>query len=44
MYPSEIESVLLRHENVVDAQVVGAPDARLGEVVAVYLKVKQDNF
>lgn len=43
VYPSEIEAVLLQHENVIDAQVVGAPDARLSEVVAVYLKVRNDN-
>ena len=42
VYPSEIEAVLLQHENVMDAQVVGAEDSRLGEVVAVYLKVKND--
>ena len=40
VYPSEIENVLIKHDQVVDAQVVGAPDSRLGEVVAVYLKVK----
>merc|ERR1712170_245483 len=42
VYPSEIEAVLLQHDNVLDAQVVGAPDSRLGEVVAVYLKLKKD--
>ena len=36
IYPSEIENALLEHPNVVDAQVVAAPDLRLGEVVAVF--------
>lgn len=40
VYPSEIENILLQHEDVLDAQIVGAPDYRLGEVVAAYIRVK----
>lgn len=40
VYPSEIEGCLLKHELVLDAQVVGAPDFRLGEVVAVYVRLR----
>ncbi|MFI5807096.1 AMP-binding protein [Streptomyces sp. NPDC051561] len=31
-YPAEVENVLLGHEAIADVAVVGAPDARLGEV------------
>jgi HIP---CoA ligase len=31
-YPAEIEQVLVRHESVSEAAVIGVPDARLGEV------------
>ena len=34
VYPREVEEVLLRHEEVAEAVVVGVPDARLGEEVA----------
>ncbi|MFD7323474.1 FadD3 family acyl-CoA ligase [Streptomyces sp. NPDC059875] len=36
-YPAEIENVLLCHEAVRDAAVVGAPDARLGEVGVAFV-------
>ena len=36
---SEIESIIKKHRNVLDAKVVGAPDYRLGQVVAAYIKV-----
>ncbi|MGW7044937.1 class I adenylate-forming enzyme family protein [Streptomyces avermitilis] len=34
VYPSEVEHVLHRHPDIVEAAVVGVPDARLGEEVA----------
>ena len=38
--PAEVEEVLLLHPAVETAQVVGVPDARLGEVGCAYLKLK----
>jgi HIP---CoA ligase len=36
-YPAEIENVLLRHPDIAHAAVVGAPDARLGEVGVAFV-------
>ncbi|MFG2331229.1 FadD3 family acyl-CoA ligase [Streptomyces sp. NPDC048604] len=36
-YPAEIENVLLQHEAIADAAVVGAPDERLGEVGVAFV-------
>lgn len=41
IYPVEIEAVLLRHPKVRDAAVIGAPDERLGEVVAAIIEPKE---
>jgi fatty-acyl-CoA synthase len=38
--PAEVEEVLLAHPAVETAQVVGVPDARLGEVACAYVTVK----
>ncbi len=38
--PAEVEEVLLRHPAVATAQVVGVPDARLGEVAAAYVSLR----
>lgn len=38
--PAEVEEVLLAHPAVETAQVVGVPDARLGEVPCAYVTVK----
>jgi fatty-acyl-CoA synthase len=38
--PAEVEEVLLGHPAVETAQVVGVPDARLGEVPCAYVKLK----
>jgi len=38
--PAEVEEVLLAHPAVETAQVVGVPDARLGEVPAAYVTLK----
>jgi len=38
--PAEVEEVLLAHPAVASAQVVGVPDARLGEVPCAYITLK----
>ena len=38
--PAEVEEVLLGHPAVETAQVIGVPDARLGEVPCAYVKLK----
>ena len=40
--PAEVEEVLLSHPAVATAQVVGVPDARLGEVGAAFVTLKAD--
>ena len=40
--PAEVEEVLLAHSSVATAQVVGVPDARLGEVGAAFVTLKVD--
>lgn len=41
VYPNEIESVLLGHEQVAEAAVVGAPSAELGEEVIAFVTTRQ---
>ncbi len=36
----EVEAILLQHENIKQAAVVGAPDERLGEVCAAFVELK----
>jgi fatty-acyl-CoA synthase len=40
IYPREIEEALFAHPDVVDAAVVGAPDARWGETVAAFVRLR----
>lgn len=40
-YPAEIENILLAHELVIDAAVVGVPDERMGEVCHAHLVLKE---
>jgi fatty-acyl-CoA synthase len=40
--PAEVEEVLLAHPAVETAQVIGVPDARLGEVACAYVTLKED--
>jgi len=42
IYPREIEEFLYTHPAIADAQVFGLPDTRLGETVAVWVKLKTD--
>ncbi len=41
VFPAEVENVLLRHSDVMEAAVVGAPDEKRGEVLMAYV-VKRD--
>jgi fatty-acyl-CoA synthase len=38
IYPREIEDVLFAHPGIAEAAVIGAPDARWGEVVAAFIR------
>ena len=40
IYPREIEECLHRHPAVQDAQVIGVPDARLGEAVMAWIQLR----
>lgn len=40
IYPAEIESFLATHPDVEEAYVVGVPDARLGEEVAAFVRLR----
>jgi fatty-acyl-CoA synthase len=39
LFPAEIENVLLEHPDVLEAAVVGVPDARWGEIVVCFLRL-----
>jgi len=39
--PAEVEDVLLRHPQIKQAQVIGVPDARLVEVPAAYVILRE---
>jgi fatty-acyl-CoA synthase len=41
IYPLEIENFLLSMPGVLDAQVVGAPDERLGEIVVAFIRTRE---
>ena len=40
VYPREVEEFLYTHPKVAEAQVVGIPDERLGEIVLAWLRLK----
>ena len=40
IYPREVEEFLYTHPKVADVQVVGLPDAKLGETVAAWIRLK----
>ena len=42
IYPKEIEEVLLEIDGIIDAQVVGLQDKRVGEEVVAYIRTKVD--
>jgi fatty-acyl-CoA synthase len=41
VYPREIEEFLHTHPKVAEVQVVGLPDARLGETIAAWIRLKE---
>ncbi|WP_134774328.1 AMP-binding protein [Ornithinimicrobium flavum] len=41
IYPREVEEFLMGHPDVVDAQVVGVPDARYGEELMAWLRLRE---
>jgi fatty-acyl-CoA synthase len=41
IYPREVEEFLYTHPKVADVQVIGLPDAMLGETVAAWVRVKE---
>jgi fatty-acyl-CoA synthase len=40
LYPREIEEFLYTHPDIVDAQVIGVPDAKLGEELMAWVKLR----
>jgi len=42
VYPREIEEFLYQHPDVLDVQVIGVPDARLGEEIMAWIILKED--
>jgi len=40
VYPREVEEFLYTHPKITDVQVVGLPDVKLGEIVAVWVRLK----
>jgi len=42
IYPAEIEQFLMRHPKIADAQVIGVPDAFMGEEMAALIRLKPD--
>jgi fatty-acyl-CoA synthase len=41
VYPREIEEFLYTHPDILDAQVIGVPDARYGEELCAWVKVRE---
>ena len=42
IYPAEIEAFLFTHPKIADAQVVGLPDLKMGEIVSAWIRLKAD--
>ncbi len=42
IYPAEIESFLMRHPKIAEAQIVGIPDAFMGEEVCALIRLRPD--
>jgi long-chain acyl-CoA synthetase len=44
VYPNEIEDALARHDGVLEAAVIGVPDAKTGEAVRAYVVKRDDSL
>src|SRR5688500_4184458 len=42
VYPREIEEFLYQHPDIVDVQVIGVPDAKYGEELMAWVRVRED--
>jgi len=42
IYPAEIEQFLYKHPKIADVQVIGVPDDRLGEQIAAWIKLREN--
>jgi fatty-acyl-CoA synthase len=42
IYPREIEEFLYTHPDILDAQVIGVPDAKYGEELMVWVRLRED--
>jgi fatty-acyl-CoA synthase len=42
VYPREIEEFLYTHPDILDAQVIGVPDARYGEELMAWVRLRPD--
>jgi len=42
VYPREIEEFLYTHPDIEDAQVIGVPDAKYGEEICAWIRMKPD--
>ena len=40
IYPREIEEILVHHQNIIEAYVVGVPDERFGEELCAWVKLR----
>uniref|UniRef100_A0A7E4V015 Medium-chain acyl-CoA ligase ACSF2, mitochondrial n=1 Tax=Panagrellus redivivus TaxID=6233 RepID=A0A7E4V015_PANRE len=43
IYPTEVEQFLHRHPHVKDAQIIGVPDERFGEVVCAWIRLNHNS-
>ncbi|WFR74520.1 hypothetical protein P9209_10295 [Prescottella defluvii] len=41
VYPREIEEFLYTHPDILDAQVIGVPDAKYGEELMVWIRMRE---
>ncbi|HDZ17370.1 hypothetical protein LCGC14_0599830 [marine sediment metagenome] len=42
VYPKEVEELLMRHQDIVEAAVVGLPDEEYGEIIKAWVAIRSD--